>query len=349
MTTATLPAPNRPTGGVTPHGVEPSPLLTALGLSFLLVGFFVDLAAFRAALAVVATDLGDRQVDLLAAAAGLMALFLMFEAGYVESERRETTMGSHGKGIVRTLQGIWLLAGVAATFIRLTAEPETTTDVFGEPAGAAGVAAGGTDPFGAPLGDPLGAAPAGGIDLGFATIYPEHIPVALFMLVLYLGVGVGAYLFGRRFYRPLLTDLRRKRKALKQQSKALAKLRKERDEAVVRAAELRRAADEIAAHHGEIASLRSMESALVTHEEAVDRLRSTASQRLATEQAEARIAASLGAIEGQALTESSSAQATGRAAEQHARTLLHEHLADPARTVMDGDVRPPNQPNTLEP
>lgn len=337
MSITALPPPNRPNGGVTSHGVEPSRWLTALGLAFVAVGFFVDLAAFRAALAVVATDLGDSQVTFLAAAAGLMALFLMFEAGYMESERRETTMGSHGRGIIRLLQGIWLLAGVTATFIRLTAEPAIVTDAF-DTAGNAGAALAGTDPFGSPLGAPMAVGSTGGIDLGVATIYPEHLPTALFMLVLYLGVGLGAYLLGRRFNSPLLIDLRRKRRELRRPAKALAKLRWQHGKAAVRASELNRASQEVTAHHAEIAALRSVESALLDYRDAQHRRTSVTRQRLAAEQAEARLATKIEALPGQVRTETGAAQATGRAAEQHARTLLHRHLADPSRTVMDSDV-----------
>jgi hypothetical protein len=333
-TTTALVAPNRPRGGVNPHGVEPSRWLTALGLLFLAIGFLVDLAAFRGALALVATDLDDNQVTFLAAAAGLMALFLMFEAGYMESERREETMGSHGKGIIRTLQGIWLLAGVAATFIRLTAEPEASADVFaGASAGAPA-----TDPFGNPIGDPLAGGTPTGIDLGVTTIYPEHLPTALFMLVLYLGVGIGAYIFGRRFYSPLLTDVRRKRRVAKQQARALAKLRQQREAAAARAGELSRASDEISTHHAEVVALQALEAALVAHQEARARRADTSTLRLVAEQGEARLTADVEALPGQVLTETRTAEAIGRAAEQHARTLLHRHLGEPSRTVMDSDT-----------
>ncbi len=323
MSATMLRSPNRPTGGVTRHGVEPSLWLTVFDWAFLAVGFGVDLVAFRAALALVAADQSDFQVWLLAGAAGLMALFLMFSAGYLESERRETTMGAHGRLIVGFLVGIWALAGVAATFIRLTAEPAFTSDAFD-------TAAAGTGSTGESL--------AGGIDLGFATIYPANIPTALFMLVLYLGVGLGAYLFGRRSNRPLLTDLRRKRRAKKAPVEALAQLREQRDKAAVRAARLRRTSDEVSAHHVEIAALGALEAALVGYQDALDRRRSLAGQRVVGEQAMARLATDLDAIPEQVLTETRAAEAVGRAAEQHARTLLHRHLADPSRTVMDADV-----------
>lgn len=340
MSTKTIPAPHRPTGGVTPHGVEPSIWLTALGLVFLAVGFLVDLAAFRGALAIVATDLDDLQVTFLAGAAGLMALFLMFEAGYMESERRETTMGAHGKGIVRTLQGIWLFAGVTATFIRLTAEPATTSDAFASAGAGAGAAA--TDPFGTATTDPLVGGASSGIDIGLTTIYPEHLPTALFMFVLYLGVGMGAYIFGRRFYSPLLTDVRRKRRALRKQTRSLAKLRTKRDRAAVRASELTRVGEEITTHHSEITALRSLETALLGHQDAHAQRSQAMELRLVTGQETARRSADLEALPGQVLTETRTAQATGRAAEQHARTLLHRHLADPARTVMDSDTDSPS-------
>lgn len=335
MSTTALPAPNRPTGGVTPHGVEPSLLERRSGWLYVAVGLVVDLVAFKSALALVLTELEDVWVWVISAGVAVLALVLMFEAGRLEVVRREKTMGSHGKRHIRVLLGGWFALGVGATFIRLTAVPAFSGGVFDS------ASAGGSDPFGGSSGEAFGAASASGaIDLGWFSIYPEHAVTALFMLVLYLCVGAGVYLFGYRSYRPLLEDLTKKRDERNAAAERLEKSRTEQDKAVAAAAALRRTADEIAAHHAGIALLTDLQHALHGHQHALTERRKLADRRLGAEQSAARMATELAAISSLVATESLAAEATGLAAREHARTMLHEHLAEPSRTVMDRDGRP---------
>lgn len=348
MTTA-LPAPNRPTGGVHPDGVEPSRWIAALGLAFLAVGFSIDLVAFSSALALLDDQMPMWLAWVIAVGASLMALFLMFEAGHLEAQRREKTMGRHGRGVIRALIGVWFMAGVGATFIRMTIDHGApSSDPFGT-AGTSGAsdpfAAGSADPFSSGATDPFAAADPSGLDLGFATIHYENVPMALFMLVLYMGVGLGAYLYGLRSHNPRLTELRRARRAAAHEAKALARLESQRDDAAASAEALRRVSDEVASHEAEIAALSELEVALVAQLEASAAHRALTDRRFAAQQAQARLATDIAGIPGQVQTEARAAEAAGRSAEQHARTMLHRHLGDPSRTVMDADLADPSAPS----
>ncbi len=318
MSATTLPNPVRPTGGVTPHGVEPPRLAEWAPYAFLVLGFLIDFAQFSDVVGRAVTSLEDWQRYLIAAGAGAVALFMMFEAGHLEAQRRERTMGKQGKGLIRTLISVWGLLGLAATYIRLAAAPDS--------GGSGGFGSAGSD------------AVVTTWDLGPITLYSDEIPMALLMLILYVAVGLGAYLVGLRSHRPLLTDLRRARTAERKQQRKLRRLIRKRDKASARVSELTQTTKHLSAHNDQRVARTQAAVALEGYQSAEDLHRALEEELLVARQREAVLATEIPAVSSTRDAAHDSATAVGMSAKQHARVLLHRHLADPTRTVMDADV-----------
>src|SRR4051812_224009 len=96
------------TARTTSDEVEPSRLFLVLGVVFLVVGFAVDLMQFHTVVGLVNTTMSDLATWTIAVGAGAVAIYTMVEAGRQEAERRRSTMGRHGRAIVRRLVGVWL-------------------------------------------------------------------------------------------------------------------------------------------------------------------------------------------------------------------------------------------------
>lgn len=338
-----------------------------LGIAFLAVGFLIDLAAFSAALMILDDQMHPSLAIAIAVGASLMALFLMFEAGHLEGKRRRTTKGRHGRGIINALMSVWLMAGVAATYIRLTARPASATagggaDAFagvgGSPDPFAGAAGGAADPFGSASADMAGSTTGAGIDLGFTTIYPESVPMALFMFVLYLGVGVSAYVTGLHFEEQLAESrlagpgvlrraarrpgmawsARRHRKALERARRDLVQVSAERDAVATGLADLAAASEHVEAQERQLQALQVLEASLMDLEAARRDRNDVAMARAGAHRRVAQLEAELAALDGQVEHEMAAAKASGAIAADHARAVLYRALGQPARTVMDSDA-----------
>lgn len=327
--TPRLAPPNRPTGGGDPHGVEPSRIHLWLGLGFLALGFAVDLAQFRQVVGRVAPDLTDFSVWLIAVGAGAIALYMMFEAGRLEAERRATTSGRHGRGTIRLIVSVWALLGLVATYVRLTVlPPGSTSGGFGstESAGTAGG---------------FGTAGATGSASAF---YPAELPLALLMLVLYLAVGIGAYQFALRSHRPLLTELRRARSHEKRARRRLKRMTRTYDDREAPLVGLRQQLEERTNERRATSAGSSLTAALAEHRAATDRRASLTAELSHVRQERAKVEAELASLDTATTAQHRLAAAAGGTARHHARALLHEHLADPVRTVKDVD-HPASRPD----
>lgn len=358
MTTTTLaPAPPVATDAdldqaQTTHGAGgPSRGLWRLQMLFLALGLVIDFVAFSAALQLLDSQMVQWQAWLIAGCAGALALFLMFEAGHLESQRRKHTKGRHGRWLIRVLMFVWMLAGLAATYIRVTTPPG------GSEGGAFGSAAATT-----------------GWDLGLFTIYPEALPMALFMFVLYLGVGISAYIAGLKFEehrrpdgeqrtrwwqrawrsltRPAWLARRRHRKAVRAASAAvdveesnLERLQVERDQAKERLAHLESAEEarkaQVQEATNQLATAKEQLEALLRLQAALDLLEKARALRLqrledkvATQQHSATLITQLKGLDEQIELEKRAAQERGRTATEQARLDLSRGLGEPASTVM---------------
>jgi hypothetical protein len=324
--------------------IEPSRSRNGLIIALLVVGLVVDIAAFQVALSLLNTQMTTLAAWGIAIGLGMIAMLLMVEAGHLEAKRRASTAGSHGKGMVRLMISVWFALGVFATMVRTSVAPETGEDPF---SAASDPFAGSADPFG-------GSAAAGSssIDLGLFTLYSDDMLSALLMLALYTGVGIAAYLFGRNSYDPALTELRRTRRTQRLAQRKLDRLQRRAERASAREAhrltqqgalsdqheqaaraEVRRAALDRLVQELDTAQTRR-EAALAQVAQA-EREASESHRRVATAQAHLEV------LDDRAQAQHDEAVAHGSSAKQLARHLLHERLADPARTVMDPDLTEP--------
>lgn len=307
------------TARTTADEVEPSRLFLVLGLVFLVVGFAVDLMQFRTVVGLVNTSMSDLATWTIAVGAGAVAIYTMVEAGRQEAERRRSTRGRHGRAIVRRLVGVWLFLGLAATYIRLTVDPgvATATGGFGEAAAGTAEAV---------------------WHLGPLTLYPAEIPMALLMLALYLAVGIGAYIFGLRSFRPELTALRRARRTEGQRQEKLQRMVNARDKQAGTVLHLRQRIGETDRDRQGLHARATLEAAVQAHEAAAAHESALAVEAAQLQHELYAIEAELTMLDASVQGSKEVATSMAAVAQQHARSRLHQHLGDPARTVKDGDV-----------
>lgn len=323
------------------HGVDPglgSWLLGLVGLALIIAG---DFASFNIALSRSFSAMGPTVLLALTLAMTAAAVLLMFEAGRAEAKRRSRNHGGTGRAPVVTRIFAWLLLGVTAFTLRMAAPPEVTAgneDAFqitGPPGPTPGF--GTTAPgFGSTATDGFGSAAAAGgtqpIQFGPLTLHPENVTSAVALLAIFVAGGVGAFFLAKEGYNPLLTDVRRARRARWIAHRRFMRAQARHDRALARAAATTARCDQYEQAVRDLEVVSDLEHQLDLYEADLAHAREASAALAAIDRTATSAEAELASLGAEARGAQRQAEHAGASAKELARVLIAEYRGEPAAT-----------------